>query len=54
MNLPYSTEAAVLARHHNELRAFIELVAGKPLTPAQAAMLESLLSSAPIAQTTTN
>jgi len=38
-------------RYQGELREFIELVAGKPLTPSQAACLTDLLQDLPGAQT---
>lgn len=38
-------------RHQCELREFVELVAGKPLTSHQAAVLANLVQRAPVAQT---
>jgi len=51
MTQPHTLADAALARHHNQLRAFIEVVAGKPLTPYQSDLLDQLLSNSPVAQT---
>lgn len=39
------------ARHQRDLREFVELLAGKPLTSHQAAVLADLAQSTPLAQT---
>jgi len=45
------TYAEQRARHQDDMRHFVELVAGKPLSSHQAALLATLVQSAPVAQT---
>lgn len=47
------TYEATQARYKNQLRAFIEVVAGKPLSTYQSDLLEQLLSNAQAAQSAT-
>lgn len=48
MTTTQAMDAATLARHQNQLRVFIEVVAGKPLTPCQTDLLNQLLNRAPV------